>query len=123
MKPNNIETIPEIENKPLAIDGTFLFELSKEEFKIFEHYACRYLNQKPWTEIQDSTGRTMYFIIQRLMKNLDPLFDYEAVSIHLKYPDLWALNRLCRITQLEINEENEEQALFQMINQKLFPFL
>lgn len=114
---------PEVENKPLGLEEIYEFKLSNKEWKIFDKYMNEYLNRWAWLEIQDTTGRAMYFIIKRLVKNLQPLFKTDLISVELKYPDIWALNRICRIIQLDIGEENKDQALFQKINQDLFPII
>jgi len=114
---------PEVENKPLGIEETYEFKLSNKEWKIFDKRMNEYLERWKWLEIQDTTGRAMYFIVKRLVNNLQPLFKTDQISIELKYPDIWALNRISRIIQLDIGEENEDQALFQKINQDLFPII
>jgi len=115
--------IPEVKSKPLGIEERFELKLERKEHAIFQHHAKEHLKRLSWLEIQDSSGRAMYFIMNKIVKDFDPIFNAEAISIELDYPRVWALYRFTRIAQLAINEENEEQKVFQDIAAKLFPII
>lgn len=111
-------------NLQIRIDETFDLELTKDELQLFIKHAEGFLKDNDWFEIQDTTGKAFYFQLRKFIKE-NEIFreDVLKYEIKLDYLHIWVVNRFCRIAQIRINEENDEQRFFQRINQLLFDLI
>lgn len=106
-------------------DDYIAFRLSKADHAIFMRYMTERSESFNWFNLGDSMDKAWFAITIGIIRKLSIKFmdTSKSVLCHLNYAEAAVLNRMVKIIQIEIGEENEDQQMFQSIAQELYQLL
>lgn len=106
-------------------DDILTVHFTKKDHAKFMSYITKRHRKFVWAELTDSLDKAWYKITIDIIRKLQPKFmeEYEDVEVELMYHEAAVLNRMVKIIQIEIGEENDDQQFFQSIASELFKIL
>lgn len=109
----------------MGMDDYIEFTMSKEDHQTFLQYMKDRASGFKWEELQDSMDKAWFAVSVGIIRKLTPDFmeQYSEARVHLNYIEAAVLNRMVKIIQIEIGEENDDQQMFQQIASELFHLL
>ena len=113
------------EGERMHFDDYVTLTLPKKDHATFMNYMTERTKRFKWEQLTDSMDKAWFVISINIVRKLTPDFmeQYDDVSIDLNYQEAAVLNRMVKIIQVEIGEENDDQQFFQQIASELFKIL
>lgn len=110
----------------LGIDDYFNLDVSSEEIDVFLKWSKKYAQKIKFKTISNPEGKVYMAILVRFIRDMERSVGEfmeerrKSYRFMLKVEEVVTVHRLCKLIQMEIGEENEEQQIIQRIQQDLY---
>lgn len=114
-----------MKKKELQIDDFYTWTISEQVRSRFLIHAIKYIQKYNWSD-QNHEAKIFMILTTHMIRKLQLPFNaqrHKSYSYGLPLEELLCVDRLLKIFQIEIGEENDDQQLFQEEAKKIFEFV